>query len=119
MRRALFVLLLVIGMVVGGIQAVRAASDGFTVIDVPGSVGTEARGINDPGQIVGDYQDANGLHGFLLSDSTFTLIDAPAAECSPTILFLGPDCSPSASTIAARSWENILPLSSVRRGVRR
>jgi hypothetical protein len=76
MRRALFVLLLMIGMVVGGIQMVRAASDGFTVIDLPGSTFTEARGINDRGEIVGDY-DA-GRHGFLLSDGTFTTIDSPA-----------------------------------------
>src|SRR5262245_66222622 len=43
--------------------------DSFTIttIDVPGSRSTTARGINDAGQIVGDFQDATGSHGFLLS----------------------------------------------------
>ena len=45
----------------------RAQADyTFTQIDVPGSDGTLAFGINDSGQIVGYYQDADGyFHGFL------------------------------------------------------
>jgi probable HAF family extracellular repeat protein len=38
----------------------------FQTIDFPGSTGTRAIGINNAGQIVGDYVDANGVrHGFL------------------------------------------------------
>jgi hypothetical protein len=37
----------------------------YTTVDVPGSTLTEARGINDSGQIVGDCSDAGGNHGFL------------------------------------------------------
>jgi uncharacterized membrane protein len=40
----------------------------FTTIDVPGasgSFGTQAYGINNSGQIVGSFQDATGVHGFL------------------------------------------------------
>ena len=36
-----------------------------TTINVPGSVHTEAHGINALGKIVGAYNDANGIHGFL------------------------------------------------------
>jgi hypothetical protein len=38
----------------------------FQTIDFSGSTGTRAIGINNTGQIVGDYSDANGVrHGFL------------------------------------------------------
>jgi len=47
-------------------------------VDVPGSIHTEIRGINDLGHIVGTYTDANGrMHGFVLADGTFTTIDFP------------------------------------------
>jgi hypothetical protein len=37
----------------------------YTAIDVPGSISTELRAINDDGEIVGDYTDKNGnMHGF-------------------------------------------------------
>jgi len=32
---------------------------------VPGSTFTDALGINDRGQIVGDFEDSTGVHGFL------------------------------------------------------
>jgi probable HAF family extracellular repeat protein len=41
--------------------------------------GTEAFGINDAGQIVGQYQDATGTHGFLLSGGISTTLDDPLA----------------------------------------
>lgn len=37
----------------------------ITTFDVPGALDTEARGINSSGQIVGSYDDANALHGFI------------------------------------------------------
>src|SRR6476620_4178995 len=50
-----------------------------TTIDCPDSSFTEARGINDRGEIVGDCDDSNGSHGFLLRNGTFTMIDGPGA----------------------------------------
>jgi probable HAF family extracellular repeat protein len=50
----------------------------FSTIDVPGSTFTEARGINDLGQIVGDYQDSNGsVYGFVDTNGTISTIDVP------------------------------------------
>ena len=51
-------------------------------IDFPDAARTFASGINEDGDIVGDYRDASGNdHGFLLSDhdGTFTTIDFPGA----------------------------------------
>ena len=56
-----------------------AVAQTYTAIDCPESFDTEARGINDRGDIVGVCEDANGRHGFLLRKGVFTLIDAPGA----------------------------------------
>jgi probable HAF family extracellular repeat protein len=40
---------------------------------------TFAYGINDAGQIVGEYSDASGSHGFLLSAGKYTTLDDPSA----------------------------------------
>ncbi len=64
-----------------------ASSLPFTLIDAPGagvygnSYGTSAAGINDAGQIVGDYIDSRGKdHGFLrTATGAFTVIDVPGA----------------------------------------
>jgi len=54
--------------------------DTFVTIDVPGAMTTFAQGLNDQGQIVGQYLDAAGVNrGFLLEDGEFTQIDAPDA----------------------------------------
>lgn len=38
----------------------------FTTIDYPGSIFTEALGINNPGRIVGYFKNSSfGVHGFL------------------------------------------------------
>ena len=43
-----------------------------------------ALGINDAGQIVGDYRDASGVgHGFLYSGGVFTTIDVPGPDTEP------------------------------------
>src|SRR5438105_2602115 len=52
----------------------------YTQIDVPGSITTEAVGINTQGDIVGFYADSsNVFHAFLLSGGVYTTIDYPGA----------------------------------------
>ena len=89
-RRAADLLLhvLVLGMFLGVSvfaatkSAVLAAT--FTAIEVPGATLTQARGINDRGQIVG-RSDAGGIrHGFLLDGDTVTTIDVPYATLTQT-----------------------------------
>jgi uncharacterized membrane protein len=59
----------------------------FTTIDPPGAVdvpgnpgfaATAPFGINNRGQIVGQYADAQGLHAYLLHKGVYTTIDPPA-----------------------------------------
>lgn len=80
----------------GGAHAfLRAAASAFTTIDVPGATCTvtssgyvalvaihSANGINNAGQIVGDFCGANDkTHGFLRSPTgTFTTVDVPGAS---------------------------------------
>jgi hypothetical protein len=57
-------------------------SDGsFTTFDVPGATSFGTGGINASGQIVGNYTDASGTHGYLLSGigGSFTTFDVPGA----------------------------------------
>ena len=53
----------------------------YTTLDDPlGTNGTMPEGINDNGQIVGDYLDSAGnilFHGFLYSNGTYTTLDDP------------------------------------------
>lgn len=49
----------------------------FIGVNVSGAVFTEAFGINDHSQIVGQYVDANGSHGFSDTNGSFTTIDGP------------------------------------------
>src|SRR5262245_16614819 len=81
MKRSRIVKLALIGMVVfGGVKtAVADVLYSFTPIDVPGATSTVAQGINDSGQIVGQFFDALGSHGFLDSGGSFTTIDVPGA----------------------------------------
>src|SRR5215472_171457 len=52
----------------------------FTAINFPGGTRTRAVGLNDRGDIVGDYFDASGVqHAYLLSQGTFTTIDPPGS----------------------------------------
>jgi probable HAF family extracellular repeat protein len=57
----------------------------FHTIDDPnGHQFTEPTAINDRGQIVGTYKDANnGFHGFLLSQGHYTTLDDPNAGTGP------------------------------------
>src|SRR5688572_13291750 len=52
----------------------------FRRIDPPGSIETEAHGLNARGAIVGRYVDSNGVsHGFLFKAGQFSTIDMPGA----------------------------------------
>lgn len=52
----------------------------FTRLDFPGSRSSQARSINDRGQVVGEYQDAAGsYHGYVWERGRFRTIDAPGA----------------------------------------
>jgi probable HAF family extracellular repeat protein len=52
----------------------------LTPIDVPGSHDTRAYGINDSGQIVGDFEgQVPPYHGFVDTGGIFTTIDVPGA----------------------------------------
>ena len=74
------------GTIVGGYGMPDGSGHGyiqqngtFTQVDYPGAAGTELLGINDSGDIVGSYTDAddNHSHGFLLSGGVFTGFDVP------------------------------------------
>ena len=59
----------------------RDSSGAFTTIDVPGATVTGFSGINDRGQMIGAYVDANGTpHAFLLDNGVVTIIDVPNAS---------------------------------------
>lgn len=52
----------------------------FTLIDVPGALGTLATGINAQGHVVGIYYDTAGnSHGFLLKRGAFVTVDVPGS----------------------------------------
>jgi len=51
----------------------------FTLIDYPGATHTYAFGINDSGQIVGQYEVGGRSHGFTWSGGVYTSFDHPSA----------------------------------------
>ncbi|HLH52854.1 MAG TPA: hypothetical protein VKY92_04485 [Verrucomicrobiae bacterium] len=52
----------------------------YTTFNYPNAIGTHPTGINDRGEIVGIFRDANNVrHGFLLKDGSFSSIDVPTA----------------------------------------
>src|SRR4051812_28330883 len=63
-------------LLLGIARTLAAAPLTFTQIDYPGSLSTDARGINNDGDIVGSYDSS---HGYLLSGGIFTTIDRPGA----------------------------------------
>ncbi len=57
-----------------------AGAQTFTSFDYPGGLNTNAFSINERGDIVGRFDDADGnTHGFLLRQQHFTQIDYPRA----------------------------------------
>ena len=50
-------------------------------------MGTQAFGINNHGEIVGDYTDASGtMHGFTYMGGVFTTVDDPAGVPGSTVI---------------------------------
>src|SRR5260370_6778385 len=79
MRRQWEVSLLALGFLLG----THAFGQGptFTTIDFPGAASTLAWAINNRGDIVGSYVNADKSdHGFLLSGGQYTTIDFPGAN---------------------------------------
>lgn len=68
---------LAVGLLAGASRSDAAMIYDFTILDVPGATSTVATGINDVGQIVGNYTDASGNHGFVKAGSVYTPLDQP------------------------------------------
>ena len=68
-------------MILSAISLHAQSSYNFQTIDFPGGSSTQARGINQQGDVVGLYADpSTGLfHGFRLSGKVFSKIDFPGA----------------------------------------
>ena len=63
------------------IYAIALNKGTFTQFAHGGGNGAEALGINNAGDMVGDYRDGDlGLHGFLLKNGRFTAVDVPGAR---------------------------------------
>jgi probable HAF family extracellular repeat protein len=57
------------------------AAGTYRELSVPGAKQTEARGVNNRGDIVGFYAEAQDqLHGFLYASGVLTTIDVPDAD---------------------------------------
>jgi uncharacterized membrane protein len=52
----------------------------FVSIDVPGANRTRPNDVNNKGVIVGRYDDATGIHGFVLGRNGFSTVDYPGAS---------------------------------------
>jgi len=63
-----------------GVHGFLRTRDGFSIIDVPGALGTVASGINARGDVVGYYFGGNQLHGFLWNGTNFAFFDVPGAS---------------------------------------
>lgn len=64
---------------VGHIHGFLLSNGSFTTIDFPGATATRARGINNPGAIVGRYGPRSATHGFLFASGSFSTIDFPGS----------------------------------------
>jgi uncharacterized membrane protein len=85
MKRTLFLLLAVAATV--AFTRFAHAQYSFTTLDAPNGTSTSAYGINNTGQIVGEYLSGGMNHAFLLQGSTFTTEDYPGASGWGTVLF--------------------------------
>src|SRR5712692_8036899 len=81
MRRRLILTAIVCVLAVGMRSDVQADFT-FTTIDPPETTYTNAQGVNDSGQIVGEYYTAGHYHGFLYDGTAFSTIDCPGADAT-------------------------------------
>ena len=76
---------------------------------------TQANGINNAGQIVGQYHNSSGYHGFLYSAGTYTPIDGNSAG-SPPIRRLCRARSPTSPSIrSCKRWRGLTAAAARRR----
>ncbi len=61
------------------LSVVQAGTYNYISIDYPGAETVEARGVNDVGQIVGNYHDGITSRGFSLTGSNYTSINYPGS----------------------------------------
>ena len=63
----------------------RSKEGKYTLLNFPGANLTQAFGINDDGEVVGDYRDSSGkFHGFFWDAGLFFTIDVPFPEAIST-----------------------------------
>ncbi len=82
----LVILAMTFGNVAGAIGAVE-----YSVInlDTLGGTGSIAEGLNDSGQVVGDYENAQGTHGFIYSNGSMTDLGALPAPFNTYTVAVG------------------------------
>jgi probable HAF family extracellular repeat protein len=51
----------------------------YSDIQFPGSISTTPRGINNKGDVVGNYQNSSGVFGFVFSSGDYTTVSCPGA----------------------------------------
>jgi hypothetical protein len=79
-RAALVSVLVFLGAGLDRASGARPQAGSFITIDVPGSTSTSAYSINNQGTIVGNYGDANGVHGFVrASGGEIATFDIPSS----------------------------------------
>ncbi|MCU1305551.1 MAG: hypothetical protein JWN45_246 [Acidobacteriaceae bacterium] len=61
-------------------EVIPAYAATYTQLDLPGANHTWIFGINNLGDVVGEFGDANGAHGFKFSNGQFTTVDFPGAN---------------------------------------
>src|SRR6266849_3584791 len=86
MWRRWSVCLFAVNLALGITAKSLAGGPTFTTIDFPGASSTLAVGINDQGDIVGDYflqgSGSSNVHGYLLRGGVFTSISFPNADAT-------------------------------------
>jgi probable HAF family extracellular repeat protein len=84
-RCVLFLAGVLAGMILAAPACAGAPAYTFTTIDPPGSIGTDAFGINNAGAIVGNFGTGGPSHGFLATGGHFTTIDVPGSTFTQVI----------------------------------
>jgi probable HAF family extracellular repeat protein len=80
MKRQWRLYLLTFGFALGSAANILADGPNLTTVEFPGAILTNAFGINNRGDIVGNFMNADQSdHGFLLSGGQYTTIDFPGA----------------------------------------